>query len=626
MIVLVEKYGLRDYQKSIIEFVVDELRKRQSVAIESPTGSGKTIMSLLSAIRSNENQGKKILYLTRTNSQQEQVIAELRSIGNREIKAVVIQGRGNMCPLYRELENEGEFDSESLSRFCSMRKKKVMEGDKEACHYFNWKVRDPTTSQYLFSQLPTAEEFYAYGKENLLCPYESVKFSLKEANLVIAPYAFFLNYGVANRFLSHWGVSREELIIILDEAHNLPDLARNASSFRISINLINSAEKESLDYGDIELMERIRSTDLMEMLRNTIMDLIRDRMGEKQEVRIKFQELRENMMIANSMSSEKYNNLITYLSIFGEFIAEEKEKKGHVPRSSVFTLSNYLMSWETVDEEKFVAVLSRQRNGQVEAFCMDPSVLLIPLRESKTIHMSGTLSPIDVYLNVTGFQDSSSKVIPYMFPRDHLSVMYYEGTTTKYDEFDATGASRLYEQIKSLISEIRRNTIVFFPSYNVLQRIYSMGFPSRIMVEERGKTQSDLMDMISNFRKGGRTLFAVSGGRIAEGMNFPGNQLEFVIIAGIPYPRPDAKQDSIYRYYDRVFRKGWEYAVTYPTVIKIKQEIGRLIRNENDIGMAMILDKRARYFKKYIPEMKLSQDPLKDSMDFFRNISGINST
>ena len=301
--------------------------------------------------------------------------------------------------------------------------------------------------------------------------------------------------------------------------------------------------------------------------------------------------------------------------------AGEKEKKGHVPRSSVFSLSNYLMSWETVDEEKFVAVLSRQRNGQIEAFCMDPSVLLNPLRESKTIHMSGTLNPIDVYLNVTGFQDSSSRVIPYMFPKENLSVMYYEGTTTKFDEFDESGASRLYDQIKSLTSVIQRNTIVFFPSYNVLERIHSMGFPSRVMVETRGKTQSDLMEMINKFRKGGRTLFAVSGGRIAEGMNFPGNQLEFVIIAGIPYPRPDAKQDSIYRYYDRVFGKGWEYAVTYPTVIKIKQEIGRLIRNENDIGMAMILDKRARYFRKYIPEMKLSLDPLRDCKDFFMKVS-----
>ena len=71
-----------------------------------------------------------------------------------------------------------------------------------------------------------------------------------------------------------------------------------------------------------------------------------------------------------------------------------------------------------------------------------------------------------------------------------------------------------------------------------------------------------------------------------------------------------------------MFGKGWEYAVTYPTVIKIKQEIGRLIRNENDIGMAMILDKRARYFRKYIPEMKLSLDPVKDSTDFFRGASG----
>jgi DNA excision repair protein ERCC-2 len=48
------------------------------------------------------------------------------------------------------------------------------------------------------------------------------------------------------------------------------------------------------------------------------------------------------------------------------------------------------------------------------------------------------------------------------------------------------------------------------------------------------------------------------------------------------------------------------------------QAIGRLIRNENDRGVAVILDKRAPRFHQYIKEMQESKDLIKD-IDRFMN-------
>ena len=48
------------------------------------------------------------------------------------------------------------------------------------------------------------------------------------------------------------------------------------------------------------------------------------------------------------------------------------------------------------------------------------------------------------------------------------------------------------------------------------------------------------------------------------------------------------------------FRKGWEYTVEAPTARKLLQSIGRLIRDEGDRGVAVILDWRAKRFKKYL--------------------------
>ncbi len=618
-----ESPELRNYQKKVVGFIERALETDIGAAFESPTGSGKTLMGLVSALRYRVSHPEfRILYLTRTNSQQEQIMKELRNLsGKLKIRAIPFQGRGNLCTLYHEIEGSEDFNSESLSKFCSARKRKVLNGNRNACRFFNEKVRSPDTSQMIFSQLPTAEELYRYGDSNTVCPYESLKYNMQKADLVVAPYAYFLNLPIAERFLNHWGVTRERLIIVMDEAHNLPDLAREVSSFEITINQINSAEKEAVEFGDIELIPRVRASDFTEMLRSGMLSLVDDRLEGREDTRIRFDEFREYVMIANSINSEKYKNLIGCLNILGDHILEKKEDQGKVPRSRVHSLSERLLSWEDIDEERYVGILSSEKSGSVEAFCLDPSVVLSPLKESKTIHMSGTLDPVQIYKNVTGFNGIKHLVIPYMFPDDRRSVIYYDNLTTRYDEFDLLEIEKMRDMISGLVNSVRKNTIVFFPSYSTLEKVTEAGFDFRYLSEHRGASQVESMEMVSKYRKQGIPLFAVAGGRLSEGMNFPGKELEMVIIAGIPYPRPDARQRSVQGYYEHLYRRGWEYSVTFPTVIKLKQEIGRLIRAEEDAGMAIILDKRASYFMKYIPFMKLSEDPVKDASLFFANLN-----
>lgn len=610
---------LRNYQRKTVDFIYRSLSSGIGAAVESPTGSGKTIMGLVSALKFREsNPDYRILYLTRTNSQQEQVLNELRGLKeNMNIKALPFQGRGNLCTLYQEIEGSEDFNSESLSKFCSARKKKVMSGNRKACRFFNEGVRSEETAERIFRDLSTAEELYRYGKENEVCPYESLKAAMQKADIVVAPYAYFLNIPVAERFLSHWGVTRDRLIVVMDEAHNIPDLAREVSSFEITVKQINNAEKEAVEFGDIELMPRVRASDFTEMLRSGMLSLVDDRLEGREDTRIRFDEFREYVMMTNSVNSEKFRNLIVYLNILGDDILAKKEDEGKVPRSRVHALSEKLQMWEDIDDDRYVAILSSRKEGAVEAFCLDPSLILSPLKESKTIHMSGTLEPIEVYKNVTGFRELKHRTIPYIFSDERRSVIYYEGVTTKYDEFDQNEVARMRGLISEIISTVRKNAIVFFPSYSTLDKVTEGGFDFPFLSERRGASQVESMDMVMEYRRGGKPIMAVAGGKLSEGMNFPGKELELVIIAGIPYPRPDARQRSVYGYYEHLYRRGWEYSVTFPTLIKLKQEIGRLIRTEHDSGMAIILDKRASYFRSYIPFMKLSGDPVRDAMTFY---------
>jgi DNA excision repair protein ERCC-2 len=128
-----------------------------------------------------------------------------------------------------------------------------------------------------------------------------------------------------------------------------------------------------------------------------------------------------------------------------------------------------------------------------------------------------------------------------------------------------------------------------------------------------------LMDLVENFKlQQNGTLFSVIGGRISEGLDFPAETLEIVIVAGIPYPKPTAKQRALEHYYDKKFGKGWEYTVNAPTTRKLLQSIGRLIRDKDDRGVVIILDKRANRFKEYIDGLRSSWDPLEDIQQFFR--------
>ncbi len=81
-----------------------------------------------------------------------------------------------------------------------------------------------------------------------------------------------------------------------------------------------------------------------------------------------------------------------------------------------------------------------------------------------------------------------------------------------------------------------------------------------------------------------------------------------VVVVGIPYPKPTAGLKALEDYYDWKFQRGWEYAVHAPATRRLLQSIGRLIRSEKDRGIAIILDRRAVYFKRVLGPMDLVED------------------
>jgi len=254
----------------------------------------------------------------------------------------------------------------------------------------------------------------------------------------------------------------------------------------------------------------------------------------------------------------------------------------------------------------------------MEGYCLDASIATSILKEFYcSIHMSGTLEPLNEYIKSIGIE-AITKKFPSPFPKENRRVVYVKNLTTKYYMNDEM-LERIGNEVAKICNGIDRNILVFFPSYNILERFLEKKFEIErsIYVERKNEKQEKLMKDIEKFRKNGGVFLSVIGGRVSEGIDFPSEQAEIVIIVGIPYPPPSARLLALQKYYDSKLGNGWKYVVEAKAIRRMTQAIGRLIRSESDKGMAVILDERASRFRKYIG-MEECKNALEEVRKFFR--------
>jgi DNA excision repair protein ERCC-2 len=245
--------------------------------------------------------------------------------------------------------------------------------------------------------------------------------------------------------------------------------------------------------------------------------------------------------------------------------------------------------------------------------------------------MSGTLEPLEEYRDSLGLNEST-ELVAYSSPfsKKNRKILYVRDVTTKYGEIvrDEEIIPRMRQYIVDICNSFPKNTMVFFPSFENMTNFLKNGLKKQInrsiFVEEQGMSQVDLMEIVTDFKQASNNddncaaMFSVMGGRVSEGLDFPDKELEIAVIVGIPYPKPTARQRGLQHYYDMKFSKGWEYTVEAPAARKLLQSIGRLIRDENDCGVAVILDRRASRFKKYLRDLEESKNLKKDILNFIK--------
>ncbi|HUI38779.1 MAG TPA: ATP-dependent DNA helicase [Thermoplasmata archaeon] len=630
-------YRPRPGQERILAEVSETARRGGSLLLDAATGSGKTVAVLAPLLEHAELADHRILYLVRTHAQEAQVLQETRAISHRldhPILAVGLEGRQKRCLLLEGTAEMKGATAEEHGKLCADRKRATQrmfdEGallgpvpdrpdagpvdlaDLDGCAYYAKVLQaDHDRLAERFSENPaTPSQFEEYCRSEDLCAYELAKRLAPRARLLTAPYVFFFHPHIRSSLLRWIGVGLDRIDLVVDEAHNLPEHLRDLASVALPEESIRRARNEIAERGDFAIPDGPSASHVLETVAAAVEELIEHHAPHDDGV-LPPNALEDRLLEAFGGTSHRLDTWIGALVTWGEALREERRRHRHLPRSWVHAVGLALLSWPQLADPGYVKLATRTPRRALEAYALDASRSAEAVRSCHlSVHMSGTLAPLQEYRDSLGLGETARMFsIPSHFPSENRRLLYDPTSTTRFEELRADPESipRIADRLTEVLQALPVRTAVFFPSFDLMDRVLAAGLQSQLppttVIETRRATMGDLWRSIEGFKRGSPegVLLGVTGGRIAEGVDFPDEELEAVVVVGIPYPRPTAKREALRRYLDARTGHGWEFAVAAPAQRAILQALGRMIRSENDRGIGIVLDRRATAFAEALP-------------------------
>lgn len=223
-------------QHEYITEIIESLLTNGPSLIEMPSGTGKTI-SLLSASISfmlHTNQRFKILYCSRTVSEVEKTLEELKAliqyIRDEYIKTqtelnfvgVGLTSKKNLCVYGLKTNIEHE---------CN----KLIESN--GCNFYAETEKIDSIPNGVF----TLKELYGLGKEQVFCPYFFVRKVLSMCDCIVFTYNYLIDPRVKSSVLKELS---NNCVVIFDEAHNIDNACIEALSVEVKRVDLENARRE----------------------------------------------------------------------------------------------------------------------------------------------------------------------------------------------------------------------------------------------------------------------------------------------------------------------------------------------------------------------------------------------
>ena len=575
--------------------------------------------------------------MCRTHSQNRRIIKELIKISQKTIddklgiklNGLSIRGRNEMC-LNKTLLSLKLNPRDAMSVCGDLRKNR-------SCLYFlnllkkKGQNENPISmAPELFNKPVDAEELINFCKEKNFCPYFLSKFLLEHMKVIICNYQWIFNPFIRDSFLEFIGRELQNCILVLDECHNIIDVATDVNSKKITPYLLRLCLKD---------LEMYRSHILMQSFVKILLDLLDEnknnlRPEEKAVVPGKILEIIYKRLGFHDLNG--FKNFIEELHDFSVSIHEEKLANGEISRDYVGSLAEFWLKWlkiYTSDNYFFcynLKTVKGKRSISLEIVALDPREISIPIlkRSYTCLNLSGTVNPY-VFNNLMGFNECGKSykgiIADSPFNHNNIKAVITEGVNTKRVNRTSDMFKKMIGKISEVLQCTPANVGIFCASYQILNALVENDIGSvvlnnnkKMFVEEPGLSASENAALVDDFKSmasnGGAVLLGVCGGRNSEGEDYPGGFMNSVIIAGFPYHLPTPRVEAKIIYYDKVFkRQGWNFAYLYPAVQRANQASGRPIRKLSDKGAIIFMDDRFKAKYKWISdwirkELKLIPD------------------
>jgi DNA excision repair protein ERCC-2 len=549
-------------QEQMLQEVAVIIEQQSQLLVQAPTGIGKTMAVLLPSINAiARKQVSQIFYLTaRTTGRQaaETTLDILRRTGLK-LKSLSLTAKEKICFNPDRLchPDECEYARGHFSRL-------------------NAALKDAFTGDSF-----TRDTIISLAKVHRVCPFEFALDLSMWVDCVVCDYNYVFDPGVfLRRFFEG---SSNEYVLLVDEAHNLIDRARemySAALNRRQIQDVRNAVKEHLGklHGTLGRINNwmIKQRTRCEEARNPIAEreppvdlctLLRDFTGAA-----------EQWLVQNKPARFRERLLDLY-----------------------FDTRTFLKVADRYDENYATCYVNDRRDMTVKLFCIDPSRYLRETLERcrSAVFFSGTLNPMHYFIESIGCDDTAATLIlPSPFPSDNLCVLAASRISTLFKHREHTKIA-VAQMICSLVEARKGNYLVFFPSYQYMKMIFDIFRIQKpdikVIVQNAGMSEHEREQFLAHFHTSTDVHlvgFAVMGGVFAESIDLIGDRLTGAVVIGVGLPGVSLERELIRLYFDDVNNCGFAFAYQFPGMIRVLQAAGRVIRSETDRGVVMLVGTR----------------------------------
>jgi DNA excision repair protein ERCC-2 len=587
----------RPGQREMAAAVARTAAQGEHLLAEAPTGIGKTAAALYPLLVSALETHRRLFVLTAKTTQQDIYMKTLAAVDGESFRSVRLRAKERMCANDVVLchENHCQFAKDYGAK---MEASGLLERLVESHRHL-----DPDT-------------VFEEARNEVVCPFEVSLELAEEADVVIGDYNYVFDPVVALAAARDPSALAQSLLLV-DEAHNLVDRGRGYYSPELSDAALAALEqrigvsnaKTAWDAGEAARRLRKLVADAASGLsadEPEPVDLVTLDEARLDDLRLDF----ESLLVRH----------LADLRAGGERVPNDPVLELYFSFARFHDVSKRAQPADGRPDPAFDVLAARGRGGaRLAILCKDPSKLLGETLNAAaaTVSMSATLSPPEFYRDLLGLDPDRTSVLrlPSPFPRENRSILVAPDVDTTYAA-RGRGAPRLAALVADVARACPGNVLALFPSYRFLDEVRGH-LPAmsgrRVLRPSDRSTELERNSVLSAMKDGGAPVlvFAVSGGAFAEGVDYPGEMLQAVVVVSPALPMVRFEQERMRRYFEERFERGFEYAYVIPGMTRVIQSAGRLIRSGTDTGVVVLACRRflQEPYSRYLPADWYLDDP-----------------